>query len=99
MALIQSTRQATGGGSDITAAQNDQFDIEENFEADTLELTLSQTPWDENNIIVDYNGQVKRKGVGNDWTYTAPNTINILFADPYVTDYDSIPYFQVTYLY
>jgi hypothetical protein len=46
---------------------------------------------------VDYNGQVKRKGV--DWTYTAPDTINILFADPYVDTYEEFPYFQVTYLY
>jgi len=97
MALIQSTRQSTGGGGDITGAQNDQFEIEENFEADTLDLTLTEIPAYEDNIIVDYNGQVKRKGV--DWTYTAPDTINILFADPYVDTYEEFPYFQVTYLY
>lgn len=98
MALIQISRQATGGGGgDITGAQNDQYNIEENFEANSLDLTLTETPWDEDNIIVSYNGQVKRKGV--DWEYTAPDTINILFADPYVTDYESIPYFEVIYLY
>lgn len=97
MALIQVSRQQTGGGSDITGAQNDQYNIEENFEADTLSLPLTETPWNEDNIIVSYNGQVKRKGV--DWEYTAPNTIDILFADPYVTDYESTPYFEVIYLY
>lgn len=97
MALIQISRQATGGGSDISGAQNDQYNIEENFEAESLDLTLTETPWNEDNIIVSYNGQVKRKGV--DWEYTAPDTINILFADPYVTDYESIPYFEVIYLY
>lgn len=97
MALIQVSRQQTGGGGDITGAQNDQYNIEENFEADTLSLPLTETPWDEDNIIVTYNGQVKRKGV--DWEYTAPTTIDILFADPYVTDYESTPYFEVIYLY
>lgn len=97
MALIQSTRQSTGGGGNITGAQNDQFEIEENFAADSLDLTLTQIPLYEDNIIVDYNGQVKRKGV--DWTYTAPDTINILFADPYEGTYEEFPYFQVTYLY
>lgn len=98
MALIQISRQATGGGGgDITGAQNDQFEIEENFAANTLSLALTQTPWDEDNIIVSYNGQVKRKDV--DWSYTAPDTIDILFADFYVTQYESTPYFEIIYLY
>lgn len=98
MALIQISRQSTGGGGgDITGAQNDQYTIEENFDPETLDLTLTETPWDEDNIIVSYNGQVKRKGV--DWEYTAPTTINILFGDPYVDTYEEFPYFEVIYLY
>lgn len=98
MALIQSSRQSSGGGGgDITGAQNDQFVQVANFAAGTLTLSLTQTPFDQDNIILDYNGQVKRKGT--DWTFTGPNTINILFGDPYVTDYDSPPYFQAAYLY
>ena len=97
MALIQTSRQSSGGGGgNITGWQNDQFDQDENFAADTLALALTQTPFDEDAIIVSYNGQVKRKDV--DWEYAAPN-VNILFADPYVTDYSKTPYFEVIYPY
>lgn len=98
MALIQAARSQVGQPSArINGAINEQYVIEEDFEENTLTLTLSETPWDPDTIVLDYNGQVKR--LGTDWNYTAPTTIEIVFGDPYVTTYDTPPYFQVTYLY
>lgn len=99
MGLIQTSRQSTGGGGGLTIIgwADDQFPQTENFEADTLTLELSQTPVDPNAIALWYNGQVKQPGV--DWEYVAPNFINILFADLYVTDYSETPYFEAIYPY
>ncbi len=97
MAMIQVHRPNVGQDGYIAGYQNDQYDQEENFAADTLVLELTETPFDADSIVVSYNGQVKRKDV--DWEYLAPNFINILFADPYVTDYSETPYFEIVYPY
>lgn len=101
MAIIQASRQSTGGGGGggglaINGFANDQFTQTANFVAGGLVLTLSNTPITDNSIEVDYDGQRLLKG--SSWAY-ASGAITILFSDPYVTDYETPPVFQVTYPY
>lgn len=67
-----------------------------NFLSGAVVIALSQTPVSDESIIVDYNGQ--RLLYGSAWSYAA-GSVTILFADPYVTDYDTPPIFQITYPY
>ena len=101
MALIQASRQSAGGGGGgltITGFEVEQFNQATNFTPGTVNLSLAQTPVVEEAITVDYNGQRLLKGTG--WQYNSgTNEVEILFGDPYVTDYDAIPYFQVCYPY
>lgn len=99
MGLIQTSRQGTGGGGGgltITGFANDQFTQTTNFISGGVVLTLSQTPLTASSISVDYDGQ--RLLYTSSWSYAA-GAITILFADPYVTDYDTPPIFQITYPY
>lgn len=99
MGLIQTYRQGTGGGGSgltITGFANDQFTQATNFISGGVVLTLSQTPLVPDGIAVDYNGQTLLNG--SSWSYSA-GAVTILFADPYVTDYETPPVFQVTYAY
>lgn len=87
-----------GGGLDITGWVDDAQVQLTNFTAGTVSIALPQTPISENGIAVDYNGQKLRKDVG--WSYNGgTNSIDILFGDPYVTDYDTPPYFQFQFPY
>jgi len=101
MAWTHSTAPGGGGGGGgiaIDGFQVDEHTQEENFLANTLSIPLSQTPVSENAIAVDYNGQKLLKDT--EWEYDALNNeIDILFADPYVTDYDEFPIFQIQYPY
>lgn len=99
MGLIQTSRQGTGGGGGgltITGFANDQHEQTTNFISGGVVINLSQTPLVVDAIEVDYNGQRLLQGLS--WSY-AVNSITILFADPYVTDYDVPPVFQITYPY
>lgn len=100
MALIQSSRPGGsgggGGGITITGFQVNQFTQATNFTAGSVTLTLSQTPVSDRALRIDYNGDVLTYGV--DWSLSA-NIVTILFADPYVTDYDTPPIFQCQYSY
>ncbi len=98
MGLIQTSRQGTGGGGGltITGFQSDQFTQSTNFVSGGVTLTLTHTPVAGEAIEVDYNGQ--RLLSGSSWSYAA-GVVTILFDDPYVTDYDTPPVFQVTYPY
>lgn len=99
MGLIQAARPGGGGGAiTIAGFQNDQHTQETNFGIGDVNILLSQTPVDANAITVDYNGQRLLKDTG--WSYDiGTNSIDILFADPYVTDYPTAPYFQIVYAY
>lgn len=97
MGLIQTSRQSAGGGGlTITGWENQEFVQATNFISGGVILALSQTPIDENGIDLDYNGQTKY--ITSNWSLTG-NQITILFADPYVTDYDEPPVFHVRYPY
>lgn len=99
MGLIQTSRQATGGGGGgltINGFANDQFTQSSNFAAGTLTLTLSETPITPEAVVLDYNGA--RCYYGIDFTVSGA-TVSIVFGDPYVTDYDTPPVFQATYAY
>ncbi len=98
MALIQASRPggSGGGGLAITGWADDKFTQTTNFTASTVILNLSQTPLVPQAIDLDYNGQSYY--LGDDFTVTG-NQITILFADPYVTDYDAPPIFHVKYPY
>lgn len=99
MGLIQASRQSTGGGGGgltISGFQNQQFVQTTNFESGDVVIALSQTPIAVEGIEVDYNGQTLL--YGSSWSY-ASGSITILFADPYVTDYDTPPVFQIYYPY
>ena len=98
MGLIQTSRQSAGGsgGLTITGFAVDQHTQSANFISGGVVIPLSQTPLTEDGIIVDYNGQRLLSVVS--WSYAAGN-VTILFADPYVTSYDTPPIFQITYPY
>lgn len=99
MGLIQASRQSTGGGGGgltITGFQVDTHTQTANFISGGVVIALSQTPLSDEAIIVDYNGQRLLYGVS--WSYAA-GSVTILFADPYVADYDTPPIFQITYPY
>ena len=75
--------------------KHDTFNQATNFTAGSVTLTLTESP-----IFgvsgVDYNGRILRSGT--EWSYST-GIVTILFADPYVTSFDEVPYFQVTYNY
>lgn len=98
MALIQSSRPASGGGGGgiaIRGWQIDQHTQTTNFVAGLL-ISISQNPVSEESITVDYNGQKLLWNV--EWQLSGGD-VEILFADPYVTDYDAPPVFQIQYPY
>jgi len=99
MGLIQASSASTSGSSGltITGFAVDQHTQTTNFVSGDVVITLSQTPVSEDGIVVDYNGQ-RLLGDGVSWSYAAGD-VTILFADPYVTDYDVPPVFQITYPY
>lgn len=99
MALIQMTRAGAGGGGGgltLTGFQVDEHEQTTNFVSGGVVIPLTQTPLTPTSIEVDYNGQRLLASVS--WSY-AVNSVTILFADPYVTDYDTPPFFQITYPY
>jgi len=99
MAIIQAARPGSsggGGGLTITGFEAETFQQTTNFISGGVVLTLANTPLTDSAIEVDYNGQ--RLLYGSSWSYAA-GQVTILFADPYVTDYDTPPFFQVTYPY
>lgn len=100
MALIQASRPpgSGGGGGGITI---NGFAIDEevqttNFTAGTVVIALPQTPISINAVMANYNGQTIYPGA--DFSLIG-NNITILFADPYVTDYDAPPVFRFQYPY
>ena len=99
MAIIQAARPGGsgggGGGLTITGFITEPFEQTTDFLSGGVILSLSQTPLTVGGIEVDYNGQ---KILGTAWSYAA-GSITILFADPYVTTYDTPPFFQVSYPY
>lgn len=100
MALIQAARPpgngGGGGGITITGWESEQFTQVSNFISGGVVLTLAQTPVVPASIDLDYNGQTKY--LATSFSVTG-NQITILFADPYVTDYDEPPIFHVRYPY
>lgn len=73
--------------------QHDVFAQTTNFTSGTVVLTLTQTPLFGINFV-DYNGRILRNT--QQYTYSA-GAVTILFDDPDVTSYDTVPYFQVSY--
>lgn len=100
MALIQASRPpgsgGGGGGITITGWAIDEHTQTTNFTAGTLVITLSQTPVSINAVMANYNGDTMYPI--DDFTLTG-NQITIVFADPYVTDYDTPPVFRFQYPY
>lgn len=100
MALIQTSRQVGsgggGGGISITGWAIDEFIQTSNFVAGSVVLILSELPVSNNAVSLDYNGQ--KYYLGDDFSI-AGNAVTILFADPYVTDYDTPPVFHFQYPY
>lgn len=100
MALIQSSRPSGGGGGGI-AIRGWQVDVHtqtENFTSGSVVITLSHQPATAEAIAIDYNGQ--KLLYNTEWIYgSGGNSITILFSDPYVTDYDAPPVFQIQYPY
>ena len=97
MAMFQASRNTagSGGGLVITGWTTHSQTQETNFLPNTLSFVLPTIPIDFNAIVLDYDGQVLH--VNDDWDFTPPQTINILFGDPYVDTYDAPPVFQAVY--
>ena len=97
MALLQASRPpgAGSGGLVITNWVNYQFTQETDFIANEVVLNLPFATVALNSFVVDYNGQILHLDV--DYSVLNTSTIQILFADPYVTTYDQPPVFQVIY--
>lgn len=100
MGLIQASRQNAGGGGGggltITGFQTDEYEQTTNFVSGAVVINLSQTPLTVGGIQVAYSGVGLLSTLT--WSYSA-GAITILFDDPYVTDYDAPPFFQITYPY
>lgn len=99
MAMFQASRSAagSGGGLVITGWRTQLQTQSENFGESEVTISLAETPISDESVIIDYNGQVLH--LNSDWEWAGPSTITILFGDPYVTDYDQVPVFQVVYPY
>ena len=99
MGLIQTSRQSTGGGGGgltITGFKTDEYEQLTNFTAGSVVIPLTQIPISLGGILVFYSAAGALSSAS--WSYSA-NSITILFGDPYVTDYDDPPYFQIMYPY
>lgn len=99
MGLIQTYRQGTGsggGGLTITGFYTDELEQTTNFISGAVVIPLTHTPISVGGIQVGYSGAGLLSS--DTWSYAA-GSITILFADPYVTDYDAPPFFQITYPY
>ena len=98
MALIQAYNPSSGGGGggNIAGWLVVQYEQNYNFDSGDVQIILPNTPFSDQSVRVDYNGQVLQ--YGEDFTI-ATDVITILFADPYVTSYDNPPVFQVYYPY
>jgi hypothetical protein len=75
--------------------QHDTFSQATNFISGAVTLTLTETPLFGVGAV-DYNGRILKYGA--DYTYSS-GVVTITFADPDVTSYDTVPYFQVSYQY
>ena len=99
-ALLRRQRRSSGGGGGVSVVGWKTQTLQQlvSFLPGTVEISLTETPFDPEAIQVDYDGQVLS---GPDkWTYDgAGNKILILFGDPYVETYDATPIFQVQYPY
>jgi len=100
MSLIQASQKSVGGGGGglvISGFQVDKKTQTTNFVWGML-IPLSNQPITDKAIMVDYNGE--RLTYNDEWEYdVGSNSVRILFSDPYVTDYDTPPIFQITYPY
>lgn len=100
MGLIQSSRQSTGGGGggglNIAGFVIETFEQTAVFLSGDVVLNLANTPIAEGSISVDYNGQSLLHL--QSWTLSG-SQITILFEDPTVLDYDTPPFFQISYAY
>lgn len=101
MALIQASRQSTGGGGGgltINGWYPDEYTQTTNFVSGEVVIPLTEIPVDYRAIDISYNGQQILDY--SSWSYdSGTNSVTILFADPYVTTYDKPPVFQLTYPY
>lgn len=84
-----------GGGITINGFRDEAFEQTTAFTAGSVVLTLAQTPIAQSTKL-DYNGRTMQYNV--DYSVSG-NEVTILFADPYVPDYEDVPYFQVNYAY
>lgn len=101
MGLIQSSRQSTGGGGgggglNISGFAIETFEQTAVFVSGDVVLNLANTPISEGSISVDYNGQSLL--YLQSWTLSG-SQITILFEDENVLDYDTPPFFQISYAY
>lgn len=97
MALIQATRQSTGGGGGgltINGFANDQSTVDHAFAPGDVVIPLSQTPVAPESIEVDMNGQ--RLLYNGGFSYDS-GTNSVIIEFEYL--YDDPNTFQITYAY
>lgn len=97
MALIQAYNPSTGGGGQTLAWQRDRVEETSPFSSGYT-IALTETPVDENSIIVWSQGLVLDT---DDYTYNSgTNSIEILFSgDPSTDTSDGVWIFSVQYPY
>jgi hypothetical protein len=98
-ALLRRQRRASGGGGvSVVGWKTETLVQASSFVSGSVEIALTEVPFDAEAVQVDYNGQVLR--ALSEWSYSgAGNKVIIEFSDPYVETYDNAPIFQVQYPY
>ena len=97
MAIVNSYKPSTGGGGGgITGFAKDTVSATTAYASGAITLTLSQTPFSLNGLIVNLNGQILTQGT--DFTITGL-VITFLVANPYLTVSDPPDVFTAQYPY
>ncbi len=97
MAIVNSYKPSTGGGGGgITAFALDSTSATTAYASGAITLTLSQTPFSVNGLIVNLNGQILKQTT--DWTISGL-VITFLVENPYLTVSDPPDVFTAQYPY
>jgi len=98
MASIRSGNNANsgGGGGSITGWALNSVSATTAYASGAITLTLSQTPFSTNSLVVNLNGQILKETT--DWTITGL-VITFLVENPYLTVTDPPDVFTAQYPY
>jgi hypothetical protein len=97
MAIVNSYKPSTGGGGGgITSFAQDTVSRTTAYTSGAVTLTLSQTPFSLNGLIININGQILKQTT--DWTISGL-VITFLVENPYLTVSDPPDVFTAQYPY